>query len=108
MGDFAQLNADMLDRALQARRRALQGVDREERERGEFALAAIEGYAALLREPMERAPSRNLSRYSFKLVSRTVGGASTRSSCPPRHMRATSSTSPASATGGSRGRSASA
>src|ERR1700693_3177023 len=26
MGDFAELNADMLDRALQARRRALQGV----------------------------------------------------------------------------------
>ena len=66
--DFAKLNADTLDRALQARRRDLQGVDQEERERREFALAAIEGYTALLREPMEPAPSRNLIRYCFKLV----------------------------------------
>jgi hypothetical protein len=66
--DFAQLNADTLDRALQARRRALRGVDKEERERCEFALAAIEGYTALLREPMEPAPSRKLMRYCFKLV----------------------------------------
>jgi hypothetical protein len=66
--DFAKLNADILDRALQVRRRDLQGVAREERERCEFALTAIEGYAALLREPMEAAPSRNLIRYCFKLV----------------------------------------
>jgi hypothetical protein len=66
--DFAKLNADTLERALQARRRALQGVDQEERERHEFALAAIEGYTALLREPMEAPPSRNLIRYCFKLV----------------------------------------
>ena len=66
--DFAKLNADTLERALQARRRALQGVAQEERERHEFALAAIEGYTALLREPMEAAPSRNLMNYCFKLV----------------------------------------
>jgi hypothetical protein len=66
--DFAKLNADTLDRALQARRRDLQGVGKEERERREFALAAIEGYTALLREPMEPAPNRNLIRYCFKLV----------------------------------------
>jgi hypothetical protein len=66
--DFAKLNADTLDSLLQARRRDLQGVDKEERERREFALAAIEGYTALLREPMEPAPSRNLVRYCFKLV----------------------------------------
>ncbi|MDQ1475122.1 MAG: hypothetical protein QOE62_351, partial [Actinomycetota bacterium] len=66
--DFAKLNADTLDRALQARRHELQGVGQEERERREFALAAIEGYGALLREPMEPAPSRNLIRYCFKLV----------------------------------------
>jgi hypothetical protein len=66
--DFAKLNADTLDRALQARRHDLQGVDQEERERREFALAAIEGYTALLREPTEPVPSRNLVRYCFKLV----------------------------------------
>ena len=66
--DFAKLNADMLDRALLARRLDLQGVDKEERERREYALAAIEGYTALLREPMEHAPNRNLIRYCFKLV----------------------------------------
>ena len=66
--DFAKLNADTLDRALQARRRDLRGVGKEERERREFALAAIEGYTALLREPMEPAPSLNLMRYCFKLV----------------------------------------
>jgi hypothetical protein len=66
--DFAKVNADTLDRALRARRRDLQGVEQAERERCEFALAAIEGYTALLREPMEPAPSRNLIRYCFKLV----------------------------------------
>jgi hypothetical protein len=66
--DFAKLNADTLDRALEARRRDLHSVGKEERERREFALAAIEGYTALLREPMERAPSLNLIRYCFKLV----------------------------------------
>ena len=66
--DFAKLNADTLDRALTARRRDLHAVDPEMRERREFALAAIEGYAALLREPMEPAPSSRLIRYCFKLV----------------------------------------
>ncbi len=66
--DFAKLNADTLDRALLARRLDLQGVDQEERERREFALAAIEGYTALLREPTEPTPGRNLIRYCFKLV----------------------------------------
>jgi hypothetical protein len=66
--DFAKLNADTLDRALRATRSGLQGFDQEERERREFALAAIEGYTALLREPMEAPPSRNLIRCCFKLV----------------------------------------
>ena len=66
--DFVQLNADMLDRALAARRRDLPGFDHEERQRRESALAAIEGYTALLREPIEPAPSRKLIRYCFKLV----------------------------------------
>jgi hypothetical protein len=66
--DFSKLNADALDRALAKRRRALAGVGREERERGEFALAAIEGYAALLREPWDATPTRNPIRYCFKLV----------------------------------------
>jgi hypothetical protein len=66
--DCAKLNADTLDRALRARRLDLQGVDQEERERHEYALAAIEGYTALLREPLEAPPSRNLIRYCFKLV----------------------------------------
>jgi hypothetical protein len=66
--DFAKLNADTLHRALRARRSDLQGFDQEERERHEYALAAIEGYTALLREPMEAPPNRNLIRYCFKLV----------------------------------------
>jgi hypothetical protein len=66
--DFAKLNADTLDRALRARRIDLQSFDQEERERHEYALAAIEGYTALLREPIEAPPSRNLIRYCFKLV----------------------------------------
>jgi hypothetical protein len=68
MGDFSRQNADTLERALAARRRELPGFGKEERERRESALAAIEGYTALLREPMEPAPSRNLIRYCFKLV----------------------------------------
>ena len=66
--DFVELNADMLDRALAARRRDLPSFDVEERRRRESALAAIEGYTALLREPIEPAPSRTLIRYCFKLV----------------------------------------
>jgi len=66
--DFSKQNADVLDRVLEARRRELAGVDEEERERSEFALAAIEGYAALMREPGPAASSRNPIRYFFKLV----------------------------------------
>ncbi len=66
--DFSKQNADVLDRVLEARRRDLGSVDQEERERREFALAAIEGYAALMREPSPAASSRNPIRYFFKLV----------------------------------------
>ena len=63
--DFSRQNADALERALEARRRDLPAVGDKARARRESALAAIEGYAALLREP---APSRTLMRYCFKLV----------------------------------------
>jgi hypothetical protein len=68
MVEFSKLNADALDRALAARRRDLDGIDPELRERREYALAAIEGYTALLREPVVPAPTRDPVRYSFKLV----------------------------------------
>jgi hypothetical protein len=66
--EFSKLNADALDRALAARRRDLDGIEPEVRARREYALAAIEGYTALLREPGVPAPSRNPIRYCFKLV----------------------------------------
>jgi hypothetical protein len=66
--EFSKLNADALDRALAARRRDLDGIEPEARARREAALAAIEGYTALLREPVALAPSRNPIRYCFKLV----------------------------------------
>jgi hypothetical protein len=66
--EFSERNADALDRALAARRRDLDQVDPEVRVRREYALAAFEGYTALLREPGVPAPSRNPIRYSFKLV----------------------------------------
>jgi len=66
--DFSKQNADVLERVLEARRRDLGSVDQETRERRELALAAIEGYTALLREPSSQGPSRNLIRYCFKLV----------------------------------------
>ena len=66
--EFSKLNADALDRALAARRRDLDGIEPEARERRESALAAIEGYTALLREPVAQAPIRNPIRYCFKLV----------------------------------------
>ena len=66
--DFSQHNAEVLDRVLEARRRGLDSVDEAERERREFALAAIEGYAALMREAGPQASSRNPIRYCFKLV----------------------------------------
>ncbi len=66
--DFSKQNADVLARVLEARRRDLSSIDDEARERRELALAAIEGYAALLCEPSSPAPSRNPIRYCFKLV----------------------------------------
>src|SRR5436305_14224141 len=67
--DFARANADALEHALAARRAALAGIDGDaERERRASALAAFEGYTALLREPVEPTPSRNPIRYCFKLV----------------------------------------
>jgi len=66
--EFSQLNADALDRALAARRRDLDQVEPEVRARREYALAAIEGYTALLREPGVPAQSRSAIRYCFKLV----------------------------------------
>jgi hypothetical protein len=67
--DFARANADALERALAARRDALTSIDGDaERERRASALAAFEGYTALLREPVEPTPSRNPIRYCFKLV----------------------------------------
>jgi hypothetical protein len=68
MGEFSRLNADVLARALAARRRDLGGIDEEVRERLESALAAIEGYTALLREPSPPVPSPSSSFYCFKLV----------------------------------------
>jgi len=66
--DFSKRNADVLERVLEARRRDLGSVDKDVRERRELALAAIEGYAALLREPSSQTPSGSLIRYCFKLV----------------------------------------
>jgi len=69
VGDFSKRNADALERALAARRRELDGVDEDVRARRESALKAIEGYTALLREPVEQTiPSISPSRYCFKLV----------------------------------------
>jgi hypothetical protein len=67
--DYLEANATALERALAARRSELQSIDgEEERERRAFALAAMEGYALLLREPIQTLPVRNLVRYAFKLV----------------------------------------
>ena len=66
--EFSKLNADALDRVLAARRLDLDAIDPEARARRESALLAVEGYAALLREPVAQTPSRNPIRYCFKLV----------------------------------------
>ena len=67
--ESAKANADALERALAARRQSLDGIESEtERERRAAALAAFEGYTALLREPLPAAPVRNSIRYCFKLV----------------------------------------
>ena len=67
MGELWKQNADVLERVLAARRLELGGVGAEERERRELALAAMEGYTALMREASP-ASSRNPIRYCFKLV----------------------------------------
>jgi hypothetical protein len=67
--DFSKFNAEALERALATRRAQLETIESaEERERLEGALAAVEGYMALLREPVDLAPHRRLVRYAFKLV----------------------------------------
>jgi hypothetical protein len=67
--DFSKFNAEALERALATRRRQLEAIESpEERERLEGALTAIEGYMALLREPLQTAQRLNLVRYAFKLV----------------------------------------
>jgi len=67
--DFSRFNAEVLERALAARRIQLEAIDSyEERERLEGALTAIEGYMALLREPAEPSYQRSLVRYAFMLV----------------------------------------
>jgi hypothetical protein len=67
--DFSKANAEALERALATRRAQIRAIESpEERERLEGALAAIEGYMALLREPGEGPVHRSLARYAFKLV----------------------------------------
>lgn len=69
MGELAGQNADALERALTASRRALDTLETDEdRQRRFDALAHIEGYTALLREPTTAAMALEPVRYSFKLV----------------------------------------
>ena len=68
-GDFAGQNADALERALSVGWRDLGTIDGDdERQRRAEALAHIEGYTALLREPTSQFFDRAPIRYSFKLV----------------------------------------
>jgi hypothetical protein len=66
--DFSAFNADALERALKASRRDLLTIGDEDRQRRAQALAHIEGYTALLREPIARGMHAVPERYSFKLV----------------------------------------
>jgi hypothetical protein len=67
--ELAKANAEALERALASRRASLGGIESDvERERRAAALAAIEGYTALLRDPVPASPVRNSIRYCFKLV----------------------------------------
>jgi hypothetical protein len=66
--DFSAFNADALERALTASRRGLATIGDEDRQRRAEALAHIEGYTALLREPIARGMHAMPQRYSFKLV----------------------------------------
>jgi hypothetical protein len=62
-------NADALERALNAQRRELGRIDKdEERTRRGQALELIEQYTLLLREPLPPSTRRHPARYSFKLV----------------------------------------
>jgi hypothetical protein len=62
-------NADALERALARRRSELNRFrgDDDQRERHAQAIALMEGYTSLLREPSPSA-TRNAFRYCFKLV----------------------------------------
>jgi hypothetical protein len=62
-------NADALERALARRRSELNRFrgDDDQRERHVQAIALMEGYTSLLREPSPSA-TRNAFRYCFKLV----------------------------------------
>jgi hypothetical protein len=67
--ELSRANADALERAVAVGRQGLDAIEGElERERRAGALAAFEGYAALLREPVPQPPGRNAIRYCFKLV----------------------------------------
>jgi hypothetical protein len=69
MGELAGQNADALERALTAGRRTLDTLETDDdRQRRYEALAHIEGYTALLREPTTAAMPIGPVRYSFKLV----------------------------------------
>ena len=67
VGEVAKANAATLELALAAKRRELAALATDERDRCEQALALIEQYAALLREPGPSARP-NPARYLFKLV----------------------------------------
>ncbi len=67
--DLSGFNADALERALKAAWRGLRTIGGDEdRQRRADALAHIEGYTALLREPTAQSMAAKPVRYSFKLV----------------------------------------
>jgi hypothetical protein len=67
--DTAVGNADALERALARRREELaQLCDEEERDRHQSAIALMERYANLLREPTPAFARNSLLRYCFMLV----------------------------------------
>ena len=68
VGELAARNADTLSRALKNARRELQGIDADdERRRRADALALVEGYTLLLRQPVPGVDEVGAT-YSFKLV----------------------------------------
>jgi hypothetical protein len=68
-GELAGRNADALERALSLSRQTLDGLGSDdERQRRVDALAHIEGYMELLREPTAQYMLGEPVRYSFKLV----------------------------------------